>query len=666
MLYVKQFLFANSIHCTVPYVLDAEVGWFGLSCIEGVRMRRSQKKRLIASIFVGLGLVAFIQIELSAAVTQVHDDMSSKTHVGKYDSLIRRIKTEFYTGPHPVMLQISEEAYRLANADGDEYRIVQSGRLLAQVHNYHSRSRLALTVLRAIESKASNYQIEYWKVLMNKGLAYTTLAEYDSALNTYSVLLKYSNAHNDVEAEVSTMMNIAFVHQRMGNHREALVYHGRILAEHRYERDLGEELLLRNNMGFAHFELKEFDKAESYFRAVLDDWNESLSATIKAAALHGLGKVSLDLGRYENATTFFNEAILLSKKHQLDRHLAENIFLLGCVKMRTAEFRDALSFYVEAESMSQRIEYYELLQFIYADMATCYNNMNQFEKEAEYLKKHLAMKDKIYGPERRQAISSAFAKHAVIQIGEQMDDQKRALYLWEVTALICCFLVAVVLFKLKSARSIAKKLQRRLVGSTRRLESMSHKLNEKQTKVSSLITVASQQINAPLATLKGMCNLAILEVKDDVSKEYFTRIDKTTEELQSIVNRISSGGESGFDLASVVDEIIITAQQLAFSSNVDLQNNVSRNVIFNCSRKRFIRTVTDVVSGLMNTCDNACVNITFAGRVDESRNTLLLLVASDPPIEPDIDLLVRSLSEEEVRPVVKKLPNCCYEISLEF
>jgi signal transduction histidine kinase len=63
-------------------------------------------------------------------------------------------------------------------------------------------------------------------------------------------------------------------------------------------------------------------------------------------------------------------------------------------------------------------------------------------------------------------------------------------------------------------------------------------LKQVNDELDNFIYKTSHDIRGPLASLKGMCNVALMDVKDPVALEYLKKLDATAERLNTILTRL--------------------------------------------------------------------------------------------------------------------------------
>src|SRR5690606_39433630 len=83
-----------------------------------------------------------------------------------------------------------------------------------------------------------------------------------------------------------------------------------------------------------------------------------------------------------------------------------------------------------------------------------------------------------------------------------------------------------------------KDLDREVEKKTAELERVNLSHKQVNDELDNFIYKTSHDIRGPLASLKGMCNVAIMDVKDPLALDYFNKLDATAEKLNTILTRL--------------------------------------------------------------------------------------------------------------------------------
>jgi signal transduction histidine kinase len=130
-----------------------------------------------------------------------------------------------------------------------------------------------------------------------------------------------------------------------------------------------------------------------------------------------------------------------------------------------------------------------------------------------------------------------------------------------------------------------------------------HKVNEE---LDNFIYKTSHDIRGPLASLKGMCNVALMDVKDPLALNYLSKLDITAEKLNTILTRLlivnqinnSSLAADNIDFESIVDDVLLLERKKGLPRRLSISKDICPKINFQ-SDKEFVRII------LENLIDNA-------------------------------------------------------------
>jgi signal transduction histidine kinase len=181
---------------------------------------------------------------------------------------------------------------------------------------------------------------------------------------------------------------------------------------------------------------------------------------------------------------------------------------------------------------------------------------------------------------------------------------------------------------LSDAKAIIEDQNRQLLSSNYNLN---RELKEKNTELQkaneSLLRVndeldnfiykTSHDIRGPLASLKGMCNVALMDVKDEVALGYLHKLDVTAEKLNTILTRLlivnqinnSALGFDKIDFAEIVAGVIQLEKKKGLPSKLNLKIHIAEGIEYH-SDKEFIRIIME------NLIDNAIKFYNDSDRVE--------------------------------------------------
>jgi signal transduction histidine kinase/tetratricopeptide (TPR) repeat protein len=553
----------------------------------------------------------------------------------KYFSLTALARQYAGISDNATAYKVAVEARSLALQFGDTGKIVNSGRMVGQLLNRLSKAKEAETILLETLPIAKRHdRAEYKNVLNNLALAYTVQAKYDQALDlNFRTLILREEDKEEQEMNVS-LNNIGFVYFKMKNVKKALEYFDRALAlmEKMNEHYFLDRLLV--NIGLCYNHLADYNKAKVYFDRAFKECGDDCSNQIKIEGGFGLGVSNFGKENYQEAIRHFKESYDISKKIDNTRFQCENLIYLGRIYLVRHESDSAFKALNECEKTSKDFGYNELLIETYKLFSAFFNESKNFEQASHYQNLYISLKDSIYSEvliENLAKIQTNFAEREnikTIQDKEEVIERQRIL---NVAIVIIAILASLLIFVLYWSNHVKKKVNQALSDAKLIIEDQNRKLlssnfnldkelkekntelqkaNESLSKVNdeldNFIYKTSHDIRGPLASLKGMCNVALMDVKDQVALSYLKKLDITADKLNTILTRLlivnqinnSALASERIDFEEIIHDLLLLEKKKGLPSKLAIKKNIDPSIEY-YSDKEFVRII------LENLIDNA-------------------------------------------------------------
>jgi len=131
-------------------------------------------------------------------------------------------------------------------------------------------------------------------------------------------------------------------------------------------------------------------------------------------------------------------------------------------------------------------------------------------------------------------------------------------------------------------------------------------LQKKNTELDNFVYKASHDLKGPLASIRGVLNLATKEIKDESALQYLGLISKSTKRLDNIltelleISTITQGTVELqlLDIEKLVKEVVESLQHVSYAENVSLKLNF-------CEKKEIYSDRKLLASVIQNLVDNA-------------------------------------------------------------
>ena len=535
-------------------------------------------------------------------------------------------------------LDLCKEAYIIARALGDSTRIVVGGRLMGVLYYKTSRPKDAATILEGVLpiAQRNRYERDYKLILNTLAISYTLLARYDEALKIHFENLTLREASNEVPEIIESLNNIGLVFFKLKNYDKALSFYLRALTSmERIGYRPGKDRVLIN-IALCYNQLQQFSEAREHFKLAFATCGSECDPQILIEGKFGQGVASYSLSDYEDALTHFDQSLGMARSLPSPRFQAENLIYISHIFVKQNKFNEALIPLKECEKLAKDGGYNELLMETYREFSKAYNELKKFESASNYQTRYIQLKDSIYSErliENIAKIQTDFAQRENIKTiasNEAVIRQQRDL---NVAIAIIAILAGLLILVLQRSNRVSKMvnaqlseaketiqqqnqlleiknkdLDREVEKKTVDLERVNLSLKQVNDELDNFIYKTSHDIRGPLASLKGMCNVALMDVQDQLALDYLRKLDITAERLNSILTRLlivnqinnSKIAVSRIDFPRIISEIMLLEKKKGLPQKIEIRRRIATGADMEIqSDKELVRIV------LENLIDNA-------------------------------------------------------------
>lgn len=599
-------------------------------------------KRSLFLIVIASFFPLTIRSQNQEKIDSINKIVESKMGIEKFDPLIDLVR-EYSVSDIKRAIEITTEAREVALKFGDSLRIVRSYRISGQLLNRNGSPKEAIEMLMlgmAI-AKRTNNATELTMILNNVAIAYSILAEYDKALDIHFQTLVLKEEIGD-KAEISiTCNNIGFVYFKLKNYEKALDYFYRSLALKKEVGDSYDLDRLLINIGLSRVHLNDFTKALESINEGLTVCGGSCADQIIIEGKFGIGVAYYGLHKYADAERSFKESLEIARKIESKRFHVENLVYLGKVAIAQGNIDLAKKFLKEAESFAEKSGYNQLLIDIYKQFSIVFNKSKEFELASSYQSKYIHLKDSLIGEDLVKnvaKIQTNFEERenlATIKLKEEALERQRKLNIAIGVIAVLAGLLGFVLYRsnmvirkansdLSDAKEVIVMQNQQLQDSNRELDGKviaktaelrkanedldrtNKTLKQVNDELDNFIYKTSHDIRGPLASLKGICTVALLDVTDEKALDYLTRLDISSGRLNVIltrlliVNQINNTilTEEKIDFGAIVEDIMLLERKKGLPPRLEIKRDIGTDVALH-SDKDLVRIV------LENLIDNA-------------------------------------------------------------
>lgn len=539
------------------------------------------------------------------------------------------------------------KAQRLAYTIGDSFRIVKATRAKCQMLVRLNRtSEGADELLKVLPiAQRHNFDKERQSIINLLAIVFSMQANYDRSLQFHFENLVLKEKGGEAAEIRATLNNIGFVYFKMRNYPKAIEYYSLALKhdEKLAKSDFRSTLLI--NLALCYNQLRDYAKSAELIAEAYTYCSPECNDAIRLQGEFGLGVAKYGQRSFSDAATHFRTSLGIAGKIGDRRFEAENLIYLAHIQVIDAHYDSALVGLARTEMIASETGLNELLIETYKEYANIYYRQDDYRNASLYQQKYITLKDSIYSGElidRIAKITTNFQERdnlKTIAAKEETIARQRSLNVAiGIIAILACALIFVLYRSIKINRRVNAALsdaKATIEDQNRQLRSSNVMLNEElrqrnldlqkandslqrvNEELDNFIYKTSHDIRGPLASLKGMCNVALMDVKDPVALNYLEKLDITAEKLNTILTRLlivnqinnSSLSHDRIDFEAIVDDILTLERKKGIPNRVRITREICPQTVFQADTQ-LVRII------LENLIDNAIKFYNDSDRVE--------------------------------------------------
>jgi two-component system, NarL family, sensor kinase len=293
------------------------------------------------------------------------------------------------------MTKIDSLTELISQSENDSIKLIYTNQIINHQRSFDFSQAHPFIVNAIVLSKKMQSESDKIEALINMGLYYQYLAQYDSAINYLNhVLAIYEPLGND--SDLGYIYNlIGRVYHDKTDYINALKMHQQSLNHYQKSKEERRVATALINLGLAEFEMSNYEKASQYYIKSLHIIDKSDYHILKAYALKGMGMIYLKLNETTKALDYFRqmEGLLLSSENTTLLDVACEY--IGKVYLQTEQYDSALYYSDKAFSMAQSEGRFKNMAIHQNNTGEIYLKMNEYDKALKYFKEALDMFTKL-------------------------------------------------------------------------------------------------------------------------------------------------------------------------------------------------------------------------------------------------------------------------------
>ncbi len=504
----------------------------------------------------------------------------------------------------------------LADKIGDSLLVVRTayalGFLFKERGNYKVAQNYYQEALKIAEDHIDDYSfsLRIKSIYNGLGLAYYNDGIYQEALRAYFKSLdirknEINEGLNRKDADLGlSYTNLGLVYYKLGDLERAINYQHQAIQEYQ---DINATELADNyvNLGLAYSQMVTYseryksdysekmiiDSAIYYFQKanLRCEYFEDCSLNTQFEMYNGLGLVYEKINSIDSAIYYLNKAseafpsapnrvIVLHNKSQ--------------VELNKKNYSESIYFADQAQSIIDSAELKSLKPTNYYLFAEIYEKQKNYRKAYRYYRSYDSLNQLLFNEKVLSGTKSLEIEYAESSNLQQIKEQKSKIQEQEKSLLLSSIIIGLISFigiilyrnnlqrkkannQLFQANKIIEEqnqqlknmnnvLEERVRERTKELKTANVALLQSNMELDNFIYKTSHDIRGPLATLQGICNVALMDVQDAKSIDYLQKLGKTAARLNEIlsklliINQINNSviSQDPIDFELIVDHVV--------------------------------------------------------------------------------------------------------------
>lgn len=445
-----------------------------------------------------------------------------------------------------------------------------------------------------------NYKEGLGLAMENLGWIYYRRGIYSSAFQLSKDALQISEELGDSTAMARCLNNVAAISYERAQYDEAIRNFKRGYELAAGKNDTETVVRSLNNVAFAFLGLRRPDSAQFYAKLALEKSKLDRGGYMPAFTYRILGDIAVERGDMDAAMKNFNESMRISEATNNYFIQASTLHRIGKVYFRQGNYLRALEVLNRNVIIAKRNGYADELERTYKLISDINNSRHEVTLAFDYLQRHLAIHDSLSNQrnsEQMALMSAQFEselKQSQIELltqdakirEEEISRQRAWSYVYAGGLIVVILIVGILYYSYRRIKKVNDELQVK----TDQVEKQAAELaNLNQTK-DKLISIISHDIRSPLASLRGMLNIA---QSGNVSPEEFTHLtgqvgaylDSVYDDLGNLLqwtNTQLHGFKANFEtfeLLPLTEEVIMLFSKHALSKGVTVKNELKNNLL---------------------------------------------------------------------------------------
>jgi tetratricopeptide (TPR) repeat protein len=464
-----------------------------------------------------------------------------------YDSLATT-GLQFVDKQNYIALDYFTVADKVAQMIGDSLRIVKAGRTKAQLfRRVHNLQRAVNEFQRVLPVAERNRFLNEVAMIYNGlGITYTFLAVYDEALRCHLRALEVTKQLGDPTDISMVLNNLGLLYHKIEHSEKALPYFLEAVEYSKRSKEQYDLGRMTANVALTYSNLRRLDNASVWIKETLNSCKRKCTQRVVIDTEFVLGRISVETQKLVKAEAHHTKSLQAASELNDTRFIAENLLALAEIAVIKGDLKTAESLFSKGYRIAEASDYHLLLSEFFRFSSVLYKKLGYTVKASECLAKYFQISDSVQGHEVINKIAALEIEsqekntRLVINHKEKIVEGQAVLARLSIIIGVMLLIVIITLvIIIRHKRKLQVLSEFNINKETQLLGSASLDIQRLYLEHNHFFLKALREIRAPLATLQGVCQIALCEVRDDESRQYFQTVGDTAAQLRAFIEKVT-------------------------------------------------------------------------------------------------------------------------------
>lgn len=508
---------------------------------------------------------------LSIVASLIYDRANG--HLKSYDSLQLQRRSTFLTDHCDALYDL---AYQIVDDDtgagiiygqqcleialklGDTTRMLKAARITSYAYRQMGLIDSSYGMLiKYVPIARRHHDYEQLKHMLNGlGITYLNKSIYDQALAFSFEALEIRQKYGSQKEVGIAFNNLGLVYFKLEDYDMAIRYFSKSMSIGIKLNDKYIKSLAASNLSLCFAYKKQYGRALFYLRIISADCGSDCPKRTLIYYRFIEGLISFGQNKFQNAEHHFLESYKISKELNNVRMQLDNLCYLSRTYVSSGQVNKLRGLVIVSEDLIQtRLYYSDGVTELCFGLIKLYEREGNLLKANEYKTKYITLKDSLFNHEltknlmrvearynEQKHLAEIDSQNEILALNEELIDRQYYLNIALSVVVILCAIMLIVLMRNNQLKKFTNSLLEHGV-KERTLE-----LEKKQALHQQIfderniqLQRISDDVRRALVTIKGLCILGARDKETQMADEYLNRIDQTSDQLLSIINRFSGG-----------------------------------------------------------------------------------------------------------------------------